>query len=123
MRVLKTPLSASDGEPALFLFLLDERLAQTLLKHVGVEDRHLAVDDGKGQSVAVAAFAVAGKRTDAVGMGECARLAMDAASRGRVGDFAAERTVDAGDGELPVEHTVNGFMVVGVAQHGGQRQR
>ena len=70
-------------------------LAQTLLEHVGIEHRHLAGDDGEGQDVAVGAFAVAGKRADAVGMREGAGLTVDSAAYGWVGDFTAERAVDA----------------------------
>ena len=98
-------------------------LTQISLQHMGVEHRHIAVEQGEGEVVAVVAAAVARERADAVGMRERARLGVEAAAGARVGEQAAQRTVLTRDAQILHQLGIDGFVAVGVAQYGDQCPR
>ena len=77
------------------LLLSDKQQAELALQHVGIEHRHLRVEEGKAEVMAVRAFAVTGERRDAEGMGERACLPVNLTFQPRVEEQMTEGAVDA----------------------------
>ena len=106
----------------LITFLLfNHYLAELSLQHSRVKYRHLVVHNGKGKQMTVAALTVTGKRTDTVRVGECARFSAHFTSQFGACQLTTQRTVDAGNGQMVVQHAVNGLVVIAISQNGGQR--
>ena len=101
----------------LFLFsLLDHDFAEPLLNGAGIEDRHLTVENGESQEMAVSSAAEARQCGDAVRASECAGFGLNLTARCAAFHHVAERAVGARDGEVGTHHAEDVGMVVGVAQ-------
>ena len=88
-----------------------------------IEHRHLTVKQRKRQVMTIGALAIAGQRTDAIGMRQRTRLGMDAALHTRVGEQATQRAVLTRNTHILHELSIDRFVVVSIGQHRHQRTR
>ena len=102
------------------LRLVDEHCAEFSLQHARIQHRHLMVHNGKSQQMAVAARGVTRQRTDAIGVGEGARLAMNFSLELVTSQQAVQCSVDTCDGKVALQLLINGRMSVTIAQNDDQ---
>ena len=75
--------------------LLNHNFTEPLLNGAGIEDGHLAVEDGESQEMAVATAAKARQRGDAVGASECAGFGLNLTARRAAFHHVEERATGA----------------------------
>ena len=96
--------------------LLNHDFAEPLLNGAGIEDRHLTVENGESQEMAVSSAAEARQCGDTVRASECAGFGLNLTAHRAAFHHVAERAAGARDGEVGAHHAEDVGMVVSVAQ-------